>query len=188
LRDHYDCRTPAPLSKLHALTIMAAEQQTYNYYMNVGPLFSDPMARLLYAEIASIEEQHTTQYESIIDADERWLEKWVLHEANQVYNYHACVTHERNPRIKALWERFLDYEPGRLHVAIEQFRKYEKREVEEILPASRCAGSRPMRPKGSAPSRRRTGPMPWSRSKPTRLLRHRAPTWSASRAWGWSRR
>jgi hypothetical protein len=49
LRDHYDRRTAAPLSKLHALTIMAAEQQTHNYYMNVGPLFSDPMARLLYA-------------------------------------------------------------------------------------------------------------------------------------------
>ena len=63
-----------PLSKLHALTIMAAEQQTHNYYMNIGPLFSDPMARLLYAEIASIEEQHTTQYESIIDPTEGWLE------------------------------------------------------------------------------------------------------------------
>jgi hypothetical protein len=136
LRDHYDRRTAAPLSKLHALTIMSAEQQTHNYYMNVGPLFSDPMARLLYAEIASIEEQHTTQYESIIDPDESWLEKWVMHEANEVYNYHACVTQEGNPRIKALWERFLDYELGHLHVAIEQFRKYEKREVEEILPAT----------------------------------------------------
>ena len=28
--------------------------------------FADPLARQLYAEIASIEEQHVTQYESII--------------------------------------------------------------------------------------------------------------------------
>lgn len=136
LRDPYDRKTAHPLSKLHALTIMAAEQQTHNYYMNIGPLFSDPMARLLYAEIASIEEQHTTQYESIIDPDESWLEKWVLHEASEVYNYHACMTQEQNPRIKALWERFLDYELGHLHVAMEQFRKHEKREVEEIMPAT----------------------------------------------------
>ncbi|MBB1600800.1 hypothetical protein [Variovorax sp. UMC13] len=136
LREHYDRTTAAPLSKLHALTIMASEQQTHNYYMNVGPLFSDPMARLLYAEIASIEEQHTTQYESIIDPTETWLEKWVLHEAMEVYNYHGCATQESNPRIRAIWERFLDYELGQLHVAIEQFQKIERRDVAEILPAT----------------------------------------------------
>lgn len=135
LRNPYDAKTADPLSKLHALTIMAAEQQTHNYYMNVGPLFSDPMARLLYAEIASIEEQHVTQYESIIDPNETWLEKWVLHEANEVYNYHTCATQESNPRIKALWERFLDYELGHLHVAIEHFQRLEKRDVAEILPS-----------------------------------------------------
>lgn len=135
LRTPYDAASADPLSKLHALTIMAAEQQTHNYYMNVGPLFSDPMARLLYAEIASIEEQHVTQYESIIDPNETWLEKWVLHEANEVYNYHACATQEDNPRIKALWERFLDYELGHLQVAIEHFQRIEKRDVAEILPA-----------------------------------------------------
>jgi hypothetical protein len=136
LRDHYDRTAADPLSKLHALTIMAAEQQTHNYYMNIGPLFTDPMARLLYAEIASIEEQHTTQYESIIDPNESWLEKWVLHEANEVYNYHACVTQETNPRIKALWERFLDYELGQLHHVIELFQRYEGRDIAEILPST----------------------------------------------------
>jgi hypothetical protein len=93
------------------------------------------MARLLYAEIASIEEQHTTQYESIIDPNETWLEKWVLHEATEVYNYHGCAQQETNPRLKALWERFLDYELGHLHLAIEQFQKIEGRDVAEILPA-----------------------------------------------------
>ena len=135
LRAPYERKTAQPLSKLHALTLMAAEQQTHNYYMNVGPLFSDPMARLLYAEIASIEEQHVTQYESIIDPSESWLEKWVLHEAAEVYNYHGCMQQETQPRLKALWERFLDYELGQLHVAIELFQKHERRDVAEILPA-----------------------------------------------------
>lgn len=135
LREPYRRTAADPLSKLHALTIMAAEQQTHNYYMNVGPLFADPVARLLYAEIASIEEQHTTQYESIIDPTESWLEKWVLHEATEVYNYHSCAVQESNPRIKALWERFLDYELGHLHIAIEQFQNIERRDVAEILPA-----------------------------------------------------
>lgn len=134
LREPYDRTAALPLSKMHALTIMAAEQQTHNYYMNIGPLFSDPMARLLYAEIASIEEQHTTQYESIIDPDESWLEKWVLHEAAEVYNYHGCVEQESNPRIKALWTRFLDYELAHLHMAIEHFQRIEGRDVAEILP------------------------------------------------------
>lgn len=134
LREPYDRTAVHPLSKLHALTIMAAEQQTHNYYMNIGPLFSDPMARLLYAEIASIEEQHTTQYESIIDPGESWFEKWVLHEAAEVYNYHGCAQQEKNPRLKQLWERFLDYELGHLHIAIEQFHKHEGRDVAEVLP------------------------------------------------------
>ncbi|AKJ29540.1 hypothetical protein [Caldimonas brevitalea] len=134
LRNPYDKLTADPLSKLHALTIMAAEQQTHNYYMNVGPLFSDPMARLLYAEIAAIEEQHTTQYESIIDPTETWLEKWLLHEATEVYNYHSCAVQESNPRIKAIWERFLDYELGQLHHVIELFERHEGRDAAEVLP------------------------------------------------------
>src|ERR1700712_6100811 len=52
LRDHYDRSRAAPITKMHALTIMASEQQTHNFYMNVGPTYADPVARQLYAEIA----------------------------------------------------------------------------------------------------------------------------------------
>jgi rubrerythrin len=136
LRRPYDRKKAAPLSKLHALTIMAAEQQTHNFYMNIGPMYSDPVARQLYAEIASIEEQHVTQYESIIDPEESWLEKWVMHELGEVYNYHGCMEQETNRRIKAIWERFLDYELGHLHLALELFKKHERRDPAEILPES----------------------------------------------------
>jgi hypothetical protein len=64
LRNWYDRNTADPLTKLNALTIMSTEHQTRDYYINIGPTFSDPVARQLYAEIASIEEQHVTQYES----------------------------------------------------------------------------------------------------------------------------
>jgi hypothetical protein len=136
LRKSYDRRKAAPLSKLHALTIMAGEQQTHNFYMNIGPMYSDPVARQLYAEIASIEEQHVTQYESIIDPDESWLEKWLMHEVCEIYNYHGCMQQESNPRVKAIWERFLDYELGHMHAVIDLVKKHEKRDPLELLPES----------------------------------------------------
>jgi hypothetical protein len=134
LRTPYDKRNAAFITKLHALTIMAAEYQTHDYYMNIGPTFSDPLARQVYAEIASIEEQHVTQYESLIDPSESWLEKWLLHEANEVYNYWSCVQSERNPRVKKIWERFLDYELGQLQHVAKLFEQYERRDASEILP------------------------------------------------------
>src|SRR5690606_27759431 len=79
VRAHYDKDRAAFITKLHALTIMAAEFQTHDYYMTVGPTFADPIARQLYAEIASIEEQHVTHYESLADPAETLLEKWLLH-------------------------------------------------------------------------------------------------------------
>ncbi|HEX8351408.1 MAG TPA: hypothetical protein VF611_00685 [Pyrinomonadaceae bacterium] len=135
LREHYDKRKAAPLTKLHAVTIMAAENQTHDYYMTIGPQFADPVARQLYAEIASIEEQHTTQYESIIDASETWMEKWLMHEAMEVYNYMGCSQYETNPRVKAVWDRFLDYELGQLHFVMELFKQVENRDPAEVLPA-----------------------------------------------------
>jgi hypothetical protein len=133
LRRPYDRSAASFLSKLHACTLMAGEHQTHDYYMNIGPTYPDPLGRQLYAEIASIEEQHVTQYESMIDPNETWLEKWVLHEANEVYNYWSCVESEGNPRIKKIWERFLDYELGHLRVAADLFEKVERRDVASIL-------------------------------------------------------
>ena len=136
LRRPYDRTQAAPLSKMNAMTLVAGEHQTHDYYMNVGPMFADPVARLLYAEIASIEEQHVTQYESLVDPSETWLEKWLLHEANEAYNYWSCVESESNPRVKAIWERFLDYELGQLRFVAGLFENRERRDVAEVLPES----------------------------------------------------
>ncbi|MET0857663.1 MAG: hypothetical protein ABWY27_12990 [Telluria sp.] len=121
------------LSKLHALTILAAETQTHNYYMNVGPLFSDPLARQLYAEIASVEEQHVTHYSSMLDPTESWLEQWLLHEANECFTYYSCLESETNHTVKAIWERFLDYELGHFNMACEAFKQFTRRDPAEII-------------------------------------------------------
>jgi hypothetical protein len=134
LREHYDRTQAEPLTKLNAMVLMAAEHQVHDYYMNIGPGFSDPVARQLYAEIASIEEQHVTQYESIIDPDETWLEKWLLHEATEVYAYWSCLQQETNAFIKKVWERFVDYELGQLHFVGELMKKIEGRDLAELLP------------------------------------------------------
>ena len=135
LRAAYDRKSAALSSKLHALTLVGGEYQTHDYYMTVGPTYADPIGRQLYAEIASIEEQHVTQYESMIDASETWLEKLLLHEANEVYNYYSCMKYETNDRIKAIWERFLEYELGHVQHVAELFERLERRDAQEILNA-----------------------------------------------------
>src|SRR4029434_11165694 len=136
LRTPYDRTQAALITKLHALTIMGGEHQTHDYYMTIGPMFADPIARQLYAEIASIEEQHVTQYESIIDPEETWLEKWLMHEATEIYNYYSCLTYETNPRLKSIWQRFVDYELGHLHYVLDLCHKFEKRDYAELIPDS----------------------------------------------------
>ncbi|HVG04705.1 MAG TPA: hypothetical protein VM937_07150 [Burkholderiaceae bacterium] len=123
----------AVATKFHALTLTGGEYQTHDYYMNIGPIFADPLARQLYAEIASIESQHITHYGSMLNPDESPLEKLLLAEACEVWNYAGCLEQETNPRIKALWERFLDYELGHLQIAIQLFKDVERRDPAEVL-------------------------------------------------------
>ena len=136
LRRHYEKHTVDPLSRMHVMTLVAAEQQTMNWYNNIGNRFIEPLARGLYAEIALIEEQHVSQYESLIDPGESWFEMLVHHEYNEVYLYHSFAAQETDERIKALWELHLEMELGQLQVACGLMRRYEGREPEELLPAA----------------------------------------------------
>lgn len=120
-------------TKLHAMTLTGGEYQTHDYYMNIGPLFADPLARQLYAEIASVESQHITHYGSMLDPDESPLEKLLIGEATEVWNYAGCAAQEENPRIKAIWERFLDYELGHFQAALQLFEEVERRDPASVL-------------------------------------------------------
>jgi hypothetical protein len=133
VREPYDRATAAPISKLHALTVMAAEQQTMNFYMNVGPEYMEPIARQLYQEIGLIEEAHVTHYESLVDPGETWWEQLLNHEYNECYLYHSFMQTESDPRIKAIWELHLNMELAHLRRACDLMRRHDGREPEEVL-------------------------------------------------------
>lgn len=120
-------------TKLHALTLTGGEYQTHDYYMNIGPIFADPVARQLYAEIASVESQHITHYGSMLNPRETPLEKLLIAEACEVWNYAGCVEQESNPRVRAIWEMFLDYELGHFQVVQELFKRLERRDPAEVI-------------------------------------------------------
>ena len=133
VREPYDRSTVNPLSRLHALTIMAAEQQTMNFYMNVGPQYMEPIARRLYQEIGLIEEEHVTHYESLVDPGESWWEQLVTHEYNECYLYHSFMEQEPDPKVKAVWELHLNMELEHLRIACDLMRRHDGREPQEIL-------------------------------------------------------
>jgi hypothetical protein len=133
VRDPYDKDTVDPLSRLHALTIMSAEQQTMNFYMNVGPQYMEPIARQLYQEIGLIEEEHVTHYESLVDPGETWWEQLVNHEYNECYLYYSFMEQESDPKVKAIWELHLNMEVEQLRIAGELMRAQDGRDPAEIL-------------------------------------------------------
>ncbi|MFI6175396.1 hypothetical protein ACIA8R_07660 [Nonomuraea sp. NPDC051191] len=133
VREPYDRHRTEPLSKLHALTVMAAEQQTMNYYMNVGPLAMEPIARRLYQEIGMVEEEHVTHYESLVDPGESWWEMLLNHEYNECYLYHSFMETESDPKVKAVWELHLNMEIEHLRLACELFKRFDGRDPDQVL-------------------------------------------------------
>ena len=63
------------ITKLNINIITAAEQQTMNYYMNIGGFYASDLGRRLYQEIGMVEEEHVSQYESLKNTNETWLER-----------------------------------------------------------------------------------------------------------------
>jgi hypothetical protein len=134
LNKHFETHTVHPLSRMHVMTIVAGEQQTMNFYMNHDTDYMEPIVRGLYNEIAMIEEQHVTHYESMLDPLDSWMQQWVFHEYNEIYLYWSMAQLESDRRIKSIWERFCDMEIGQLHVACDLLRRYEGIEPRELLP------------------------------------------------------
>lgn len=127
--------TAHPLSKLHVLFSSALAQHKHEHLVAVAPMSADPVRRQLYAEVASVEEQHITQFESLADGSETWLERWLLHEACEVFCAWSCLEYEKTPRFRAIWERLLEQELGHLAEARRIFEDHERRDAAEILPA-----------------------------------------------------
>jgi hypothetical protein len=135
IRNHYNKDRADILTKLHVLTIVAGEQQTMNYYMNVGNRQETALGRGLYQEIAQIEEQHVSHYESLADPRETWFERLLLHEYNECFLYYSFLLEEPDERIKDIWQNQLDCEIEHLHLAADMLKQYEGRDPESLLPA-----------------------------------------------------
>lgn len=119
---------------LATMIITAAEQQTMNYYMNITNLATNDALRRLYQEIALVEEEHVTQYGSLIDPTATWLEMLLWHEYTECYLYWSCFMTETDKYIKCLWEEYLEMEIGHLHKAAELLKKYEGKEWQQVIP------------------------------------------------------
>jgi hypothetical protein len=133
LRKHYDKDKTSPQTKVNILTVLSGEQQTHNFYAEHGFMYGDKILRETYAEIKDVEEEHVTMYESLIDPSETMFEKALLHEFTEVCNYYTCMEDETDDRIKKYWEIFLDMEIGHLHLIADMFKKYDKRDPEEVI-------------------------------------------------------
>ncbi|ADG88389.1 hypothetical protein TBS_06830 [Thermobispora bispora] len=134
VREPYKRDKVQPISRLHALTIMSAEQQTMNFYMNVGPMYMEPIARQLYQEIGLVEEEHVTHYESLVDPGETWWERLVIHEYNECYMYYSFMQTETDPKVKRIWELHLNMELEHLRIACDLMRRHDGRDPAEVLP------------------------------------------------------
>lgn len=124
----------APITKLDVAIITAAEQQTMNYYMNTSALYHNDLGRQLYQEIGLIEEQHVSQYGSLMDTSVTMLECLLMHEYTECYLYYSCYEDETDPEIKKIWEQHYDQEVAHLHSAARLLQKYEGKEWKQCIP------------------------------------------------------
>ncbi len=133
LRKPYDKLTATPQTKVNILTLVAAEQQTHNYYAEHGMQYGNHTLREVYAEIKDVEEEHVNMYESLIDPTESFYEKALLHEFTEVCNYYTCYEDEVDENMKAVWELFLEQELGHLQEAAKLFKEKEQKDPEEVI-------------------------------------------------------
>ncbi|MBQ2713750.1 MAG: hypothetical protein IJF22_02110 [Clostridia bacterium] len=133
LKPNMNAKKAKLYSKLVACTITAAEQQTMNYYMNIAQWYKNDLGRKLYSEIALVEEEHVTQYESLKDPNMTWLEQWVMHEYAECYLYYSAYEDETHPEIKAMWLEHFEMECAHLKTAIELLEKFEKKSYQDVI-------------------------------------------------------
>ena len=124
----------ALFDKMAVQIITAAEQQTMNYYMNVCGLYTSDLGRKLYQEIGMIEEQHVTQYGSLMDPACTWLEGLLMHQYVEAYLYWSCMEDETDLNVKKIWESFFQMEVAHLHKAADLLKTYEKKDWQQVIP------------------------------------------------------
>lgn len=134
IRPFMNAKKADPYTKLVAGIITAAEQQTMNFYMNMAQLYKNHLGRKLFTEIAMVEEEHVSQYESLKDPNCTWLEQWLLHEYTECYLYYSMMEDESEPYIKNIWREHFHMEIAHLKKVSELLEKYEHKKVKDVIP------------------------------------------------------
>ncbi|MDO4569266.1 MAG: hypothetical protein Q4D38_02660 [Planctomycetia bacterium] len=133
VRSHCDFKNADIRTKLNTMIITAGEQQTMNFYMNIGNTYENDLGRRLYQEIGMVEEEHVTQYGALLDPNCSLLENALLHEYVECYLYYSFYMSETDKQIKRIWEQHLAQEITHLHRVKDLLQQYENRQWEEIM-------------------------------------------------------
>ena len=134
VKNPIDSKTADIRTKLNTLIITSGEQQTMNFYMNIGNTYLNDLGRKLYLEIAMIEEQHVTHYGSLLDPKCTWLENLLLHEYMECYLYYSFWQDEQDQNVKSIWEMHFNQEVSHLHRAADLLRQYENKDWQQVIP------------------------------------------------------
>jgi rubrerythrin len=134
VKNPVDFTTADIRTKLNTLIITAGEQQTMNFYMNLGNTYYNDLGRKLYLEIAMIEEEHVSHYGALLDPRATWLENLLLHEYMECYLYYSFYQDEQDANVKRVWETHFEQEISHLHKAAELLRQYEGKDWQQIIP------------------------------------------------------
>lgn len=128
-----DGKNSETMTVLNTMIITAAEQQTMNYYMNNAAAYKNDRGRKLYEEICLVEEEHVTQYESLIDTSCSAYECLLWHEYAECYVYWSNYMTETDKNIKKIWEYCLEAEISHLDAARKILQKYEHKDYNEVI-------------------------------------------------------
>lgn len=123
-----------PFTQCAVNIITAAEQQTMNYYMNLGAFYKHQKGREVYTEIAMVEEEHVSQYGSLIDPTMSMLDDLLMHEYIESYLYYSMYNDETDKHIKQIWEMLFEQELSHLHATLTLVRKHENKDWYDVIP------------------------------------------------------
>lgn len=134
IKNPIDFKTADIRTKLNTLIITAGEQQTMNFYMNLGNTYYNDLGRQLYIEIAMVEEEHVSHYGSLLDPSCTWLENLLMHEYMECYLYYSFSQDETDKNVKSIWDIHLQQEISHLHKAVELLNRYENKDWQQVIP------------------------------------------------------
>ena len=133
MRVHYDLEDTSLRTIMNYLTVVAAEREKMLFYRDAVRLYSEQLIRRIFAEMAEIEGQHLSQYESIGDPHISPMNNLALIELNEAYNYFSALQEETEPLMRKLWGELLCQELGHFQLALVLMERVEGKNATKLL-------------------------------------------------------